>query len=51
MTIKLADHITMGQIKSWIKKDCIFEMHGFNGFIITENAYMVNIINNANRKG
>ena len=48
MTIKLAPHITISQVSNWLKKGCQFEIHGFNGFMIAENATMINLINQAN---
>ena len=51
MTIKLEGHITMRQVITWIKKGCLFEIRGFNGFIITDNVIMINIINEANKNG
>lgn len=50
MTIKIADHITMRELFSWVSKGCIFEMRGNTGFITADSAFMINEINDANNR-
>jgi len=49
-TIKIANHITAGEILRWKKKGALIECHGFNLYVITDSSILSDLINKANAK-